>query len=229
MVDLPDNMPLRIQRLARDARGFPVPWFVQWFNQETREPCEYGYGTPDFRVADMRKLGKAITQRRCWVCGEVMGNHRVFVIGPMCVVNKVTSEPANHRDCAEWSARACPFLSRPRMRRNEKDTPEAATDPAGFFIERNPGVVCLYETAYAKPFRPHAGGKGILFRLGDPVRVDWWAEGRKATREEVEHSIATGFPALEKMAQLDGAESIAELYTMRDHAMRLLPAAQVPA
>ena len=52
-------MPLRMQRLARDARGFPVPWFVQWFN--AGEPCEYGYGTPDFRVADIRKLGQAVS------------------------------------------------------------------------------------------------------------------------------------------------------------------------
>ena len=216
-------MPLRMQRLARDARGFPVPWFVQWFN--AGEPCEYGYGTPDFRVADIRKLGKAVSQKRCWVCGEVMGQHRVFVIGPMCVINKVTSEPANHRDCAEWSARACPFLSRPRMRRNEKDLPEQGTDPAGFHIDRNPGVSCLYETTYAKPFRPQHGGKGILFRLGKPERVDWYAEGRLATRAEVEQSIATGFPALEKMARLDGPESIVELYAQRDIAMQYLPTA----
>src|SRR5215467_11444831 len=104
MVQLPEPVPLRIQRLTRDARGFPVPWFVQFFNGD--QPCEYGYGTPDFRVADMRKLSKAIGQKRCWVCGEPMGNHRVFVIGPMCVINKVTSEPACHRECAEWSVQA---------------------------------------------------------------------------------------------------------------------------
>lgn len=224
MVALPDNMPLRIQRLTRDVRGFPVPWFVQFFDAQ-EQPCEYGYGTPDFRVADSRKLSKAISQRRCWVCGEPMGNHRVFVIGPMCVINKVTSEPACHRDCAEWSVQACPFLTKPRMRRNEKDTPEQAQDPAGFHIDRNPGVSCLYETTYAKPFRPQAGGQGVLFRLGDPVRVDWWAEGRRASRAEVEESIRTGFPFLERMAQLDGPESIAELYEMRDTAMKLLPEA----
>lgn len=227
MVALPDNMPLRIQRLTRDLRGFPVPWFVQFFDAQG-QPCEYGYGTPDFRVADMRKLGKAVNQRRCWVCGEPMGQHRVFVIGPMCVINKVTSEPAVHRDCAEWSVRACPFLSKPRMRRNEKDLPEDGTSPAGIHIDRNPGVACLYETAYAKPFRPQHGGQGILFRLGDPERVDWYAEGRAATRAEVEESITTGFPLLERLAQRDGAEAITELYAARDVAMKLLPA-EVPA
>jgi hypothetical protein len=224
MVALPDNMPRRIQTLTRDHRGFPVPWFVQFFDKG--EPCEYGHGEPDFRVADMRKLAKAIGQNRCWVCGEVMSHrHRVLVIGPMCVVNKVTSEPPNHRDCAEWSVRACPFLSRPRMRRNEKDLPEQGKDPAGFHIDRNPGVVCLYETNSIKPFRPQQGGSGILFRLGDPVRVDWYAEGRTATRAEVEESIRTGFPFLERMAQLDGAEAVTELHQMRDVAMKLLPEA----
>jgi hypothetical protein len=222
MVQLPDNIPLRMQRLAHDHRGFPVPWFVQWFD-DNGEPCEYGYGTPDFRVFDGRKFGKAINQRRCWVCGEVLGRHRVFVIGPMCVVNRVTSEPANHRECAEWSAQACPFLSKPRMRRNDKDLPEEGKSPAGFHLDRNPGVVCLYQTDYAKPFRPQRGEKGVLFRLGDPVRVDWYAEGRTATRAEIEESISTGFPALERMAQLDGREAVAELYAMRDKAMKLLP------
>jgi ferredoxin len=221
MVQLP-QMPPRIARLPRDSRGFPVPWFVQWF--ENGDPAWPGAGAPDFRVADARKFHFAIQHQRCWVCGESLGRHKIFVIGPMCVVNRVTSEPPNHRDCAEFAAKACPFLTQPRMRRNVKNLPDEGVDPAGFHIDRNPGATCLYETNSYKPFQPHRGGAGILFRLGDPVRIDWYANGQVATREQVLQSIESGFPILEKIAQLDGAQAVAELSAQRDKAMKLLPA-----
>src|SRR5438477_249547 len=80
-----------------------------------------GEGEPDFRCADKRKFHRALKEKRCWVCGDKLGVHLAFVIGPMCAVNKVTSEPPCHLECAEYSVRICPFLSRPRMRRNEHD------------------------------------------------------------------------------------------------------------
>jgi hypothetical protein len=139
----------------------------------------------------------------------------------MCVVNRVTSEPASHRDCAEFAAKACPFLTKPRMRRNEKDLLEGRVI-AGIHIDRNPGCVCLYETMSAKPFK---AGEGILFQLGEPTRVDWWAEGRTATRAEILASIDSGYPILLDVAtRLDGPEGVAELTRHRDRAMRLLPA-----
>ena len=50
---------------------------------------------------------------------------------------------------------------------------------------------------------------GLLFKIREPtVRIACWAEGRAATREEVEHSFLTGLPALEKMAREDDAYSL---------------------
>lgn len=112
-----DQIPDRIKRLPVDHRDFPVPWFVQWFDDG--KPSDFGIGTADFRVIDARKIGVAIRERRCWVCGDRLGVHLAFLIGPMCAVNRVISEPPSHRECAEFSAQTCPFLSRPRMRRNE--------------------------------------------------------------------------------------------------------------
>jgi hypothetical protein len=203
-------MPDRIKRLPRDHRGFPVPWFVHWID-----------GVPDFRVVSPGKVDLA-HKGRCWTCGEPLGVHRVYVIGPMCVVNRVTSEPASHRDCAEFAARACPFLTRPRMRRNEKDLPETLS-VAGIHLDRNPGAVALYETREATPFR---SGDGVLFRLGEPAKVDWWAEGRQATRAEIIASIEGGYPQLFDIAtRYDGPAGVAELERQRVRALRLLPAA----
>lgn len=204
-------MPDRMKLLKRDERGFPVPWFVHWQDDK-----------PDFRVISPGKLGMAYRNGRCWICGGQMGVHRIYVIGPMCVINRVTSEPASHRDCAEFAARACPFLTKPRMRRNEKDMPvERAT--VGVPIQRNPGCVALYETRAVSPFK---AGDGYLFRLGDPDRIDWWAEGRQATREEVLASIDSGYPLLlDTATKHDGPDGVKELIRARDAAMRYLPAA----
>lgn len=200
MVALPEPIPKRIKNLPRDDRGFPVPWFVQWID-----------GKPDFRVIDSAKLWVALHQPRCWVCGEPMGKHRVFCLGPMCCVNRVISEPPSHRECAEWSVQACPFLSRPRMRRNEKDLPEDGKPAAGIHLDRNPGVVCLWETKTYAPFKPSVGESGYLFRVGDPVRADWWTEGRKATRMEVMTAMLAGLPALAEMINPSDRDEITEL------------------
>jgi len=205
-------LPDRVKLLKRDERGFPVPWFVHWQDDK-----------PDFRVVSPDKIVTAHKFGRCWICGGTMGVHRVCVIGPMCVVNRVTSEPPSHRDCAEFAAKACPFLTKPRMRRNEKDLPEERAPVAGMPIPRNPGCVALYETKSVSPFK--AGG-GYLFRLGEPVRIDWWAEGRQATRQEVLASIDSGYPfLLDTATKHDGPEGVAELQRMRDAALKLLPAA----
>jgi hypothetical protein len=139
----------------------------------------------------------------------------------MCVVNRVTSEPPSHRACAEFAAKACPFLIHPRQKRDMKgmiDNPVVA----GVMIPRNPGAVCLYQTAKAKPFR---AGDGVLFQLGSPIRIDWYAQGRAATRAEIEASIEAGLPLLAAEARKEGLEAVRELARMHEAAMRLLPAA----
>jgi hypothetical protein len=217
MITLPP-MPPRIARLPKDDRGYPVPWFICWVKDG--KPCAAGEGEPDFRVIAPGKLRQAYTQGKCWICGgSMMGHSKVFVIGPMCVVNRVTSEPPSHRECAEFAATACPFLTRPRQKRDTKDLPQDRVI-AGNPIDRNPGAVCLYQTSKAKPFK---AGDGVLFQLGDPIRIDWWAEGRKATRAEIEHSIETGLPLLMAEARKDGPEAIRALAQMYEAALKLLP------
>lgn len=229
MVELPPPPP-RIARLPKDSRSYPVPWFLAWMamGQEC-DPAMPG-AEPDFRVIKRGAREDAWQNRKCWICGGPMGVHRVYVIGPMCCVNRTTMEPPCHRECAEYAAKACPFLARPRMRRLPKD--DFAGNPnfhvAGKMIERNPGVTCLYEARNARPFKvPEApgGGAGWLIRLGEPERVDFWAHGRQATREEILDSIATGLPNLEALAKQEGAAALIELGRLTAEAIKLLPAA----
>ncbi len=202
------NMPAAIARLPRDARGFPIPWFVQ------QEPL-------DFRVIRPMGVARAHQAKLCWVCGKPRYEKRMcFAVGPMCVINRVSSEPPSHPECARFAARACPFLSNPRMRRNEKDLPEAAVDAPGIAIKRNPGVTAL---VFAGGYSLLRVGDGVLFRMDGIRQVEWWANGRLATRAEALAGIESGLPELERIAAEDGPEAEAELQIATAEAMDLLP------
>lgn len=201
--------PPSIARLPTD-RGYPVPWFVAWID-----------GRPEFRVADAAKIALAVRDRLCWVCGGPLSHRVAYLIGPMCVVNRVSAEPPSHPGCAEYSVRACPFLSRPAMVRREGGLPEEGESP-GVMIRRNPGVTCLWTTRApgATPFRD---GPGLLFRLWTPTALSWWCEGRTATRAEVLASVESGLPSLLGMAEAEGPGAEAELQRMRAEAAPLWP------
>jgi hypothetical protein len=209
------EVPDRMRKLKISDEGYPVPWFVPWVD-----------GKPEFRGMDSEKFKTAVRLKRCWLCGEQLGKFMVFVIGPMCSVNRVSAEPPCHRSCAEYAARACPFLSQPKMRRNETDAPwdQVAENKrvAGIMIKRNPGVTLLWATEKYTVFRT-PGGPGVLFRMGNPESVEFYAEGRKATRKEIMHSIESGLPELHKLAIAEGPESVAALEKQVVEAIKLVP------
>lgn len=224
--ELPE-LPDRMKKLPVDARGYPVPWFVVWLDEDGKQAAR-GEGKPEFRVMDEQALHDAIMLQRCWVCGEKLGSYKVFTIGPMCTVNRATAEPPSHLTCAEFSVKGCPFLSRPRSRRNHSNMPEEAISPVGVSVERNPGVTALWTTkAYTVRATPRLDpdgnitGAGIMLGLGDPLNVDWFFEGRKATRAEVAEAIESGTPALRDYA--DGPIAHQTLDRLIAKAMRLLP------
>jgi hypothetical protein len=202
-------VPPRLARRPVNNRGFPVPWFA------TELPG------PDWNFVqiDPRKIVRAHRAKLCWICGEPLGRFVCFVIGPMCSVNRVSAEPPSHRDCAEYAVRACPFLARPRMRRVEV---ESFTPPSGLMIEHNPGANLIWVTKSYKVISD--GGGGILFRIGAPVETLWFAEGRKATRAEIDAAFEKGLPILRDLAKREGPEAERDLQTQLDTALKLLPA-----
>ena len=220
--ELPE-VPERMRSLPI-RRGYPVPWFVAMVD-----------GDYHFPTADGRKFALAVKKRLCWVCGQPLGKSVAFVIGPMCVVNRTTSEPPCHRECAEFSAKGCPFLARPHMKRSV-DVPEGATQPAGIALDRNPGAMTVWITREyflrrvpPEVFRDSAGeeravGGGYLFRIGAPLEVLWFSQGRAATRAEVMASIDSGLPLLRRVAEAEegGIEHLEEQYK---RALPLLPVA----
>lgn len=209
----PPREPNAIRGLPHDKHGRPIPWFVHIDE----------HGSPDFRVIRYGGIKEAVQRGLCWVCGTLRGREAAFVIGPMCAINRISAEPPSHRECAKYSADACPFLSTPHMRRRERGLPEDRVNPAGVAIMRNPGVACVWFSR--RPTMERAPG-GVLFNIGEPSRVLWRAHGREATRAEVLASIESGFPLLAETCQRDRdpEASRVELERQREIAMRYLPA-----
>ena len=215
------EMPGRMARLPRDHTGRPVPWFVWWDGDR-----------PDFRVIGKRKPEDAVRHKLCWVCGCPFQRqeHRAFVVGPMCAVNRLSSEPPSHIDCAAYSAVMCPFLSRPQMVRRERGMDEFV-EPAGVMITRNPGVAVVWVTKYnAWHWRnaPTRDGKhtSLLFDIGEPAGVRWYHRGRPATREEILAAIDSGLPSLQAAAEADeqrGLAALGELERELEIALTLVP------
>jgi hypothetical protein len=219
-------LPRYMTRLPLDARGYPVPWFVQWFD-EKGVGTEPGVGKPDFRIVDARRFRPAVRQDLCWLCGNRMGVYRAYVIGPMCAVNRISGEPPSHRECAEFAAIACPFLSKPKAARRDAGL-EALRDGGGSGVEyspsgiaRNPGVALVWITR--DPIRIVRYEPVPLFNVGEPVETLWFAEGRRATRAEIMESITSGLPLLRGEAVLEGPKALAEFDVQVDRAMQLLP------
>lgn len=201
------KIPERMRRLPISDEGFPIPRFVPFID-----------GKPEFRGFNGDHLSLCVRLKRCWLCGQPLGKFMTFVIGPMCAVNRISSEPPSHRECAMYAAKACPFLSQPRAKRNEKDKPEGSV--AGIGIKRNPGCVLVWTTLSYKVFKPPGGG--VLFTVGDPTEIKFLCEGRKATRDEVTTSMESGFPLLFEPAVKEGQEAVAELNEMYAKALELV-------
>ena len=206
-----DGLPDLTQRIAAlpvDERGYPVPFFVSWVD-----------GKPDFRIADSAKLRACVLKNLCWVCGQVLGAHKTFVIGPMCSINRTSAEPPSHLDCSLWSVKGCPFLTRPKMERREDETTESFGAGAGIMIKRNPGATAVWTTKNFHRFSD--GNGGILFHIGEPEHVSWFREGRPATRAEVMESFESGIPLLSEHCQDDRDRR--ELEKMTKAALEFLP------
>lgn len=196
------DMPERIARLKVDKRGYPVPHFVMWFD-----------GQPDFRVIKPGVVGNCVRNHLCWICGQPLGVRLAFVIGPMCCINRVSSEPPSHKECAVFAARNCPFLATPMAKRREKGLPEDISVLEGH-LPHNPGVTAVWIT---KHYQVTPLQSGLLFEVGTPLSVAFYAEGRLARRAEIDAAVEKGFPfAVEIAKQQGGNFQVLELMRQRE-------------
>jgi len=206
-------LPERLRALPVDRRGYPIPWFVYTADD----------GTRDFRIADAAKRVRAVKEKLCWICGGKLGRFLVFAIGPMCAVNRNTSEPPAHRECAEFAAMACPFLTLPAAQYRRAGLPEDySVHPHS--LPGNPGGVVLWVTYSFKPYRVPGQPKNWLIEIGPAVEVVWFTHGRLATRDEARALVDARLHLLREVAEHDGPKSVAALDRQVAEALKWLPA-----
>lgn len=186
------SLPDRMKSLRVDHRGFVVPWFVAF--DETS-------GTWEFRAMDSRKLVRAVREKRCWVCGEQLGRYLVFVAGPMCGINRTSSEPPCHRECALWSVSNCPWMNNPDAERRVDDVIGYTDDRRIGAIQRNPGIAMLWTCRDYSIWKPQPNQ--VLITMGEPEKVEFFRCGKPATRAEVLASIESGLPHLATIARTE--------------------------
>jgi hypothetical protein len=85
------------------------------------------------------------------------------------------------------------------MRQREAARPENVQVSTPIMLERNSGVTLVWVTRRYRTKRDSRGG--LLFDIGEPESVSWWANGRPATRAKVQASIDSGLPALRELAR----------------------------
>jgi hypothetical protein len=204
---LESEMPERIRALPRDPRGYPIPFFVQWFD-----------GRPDFRVMSPERYQAAVTRNCCWTCGQKLGRNLAFVGGPLVAAQQASAEPSSHLECAIFAAKACPFLAFPKAKRREAAMPKEVANLPGIQIAENPGVTAVYVTRSAQLMDQ-------MFRLGAPERVYWFHAGREATVDEV---VAARNQAIERFLNEAGrtVQAIRHADILSKRLASLLPAAQ---
>jgi hypothetical protein len=149
-----------MRHLPRDAQGRPIPWFAWWDRK----------GSPHVTIIDREKRWMSINLRLCQICGQPLGVHASFVLGPIQVETRTTTEGPAHPGCAGYALQVCPFLSNPsRERRDIKSW--------------NPGVFALWTTRNYEPAVKPDGKIAVI--VGDPASVRWWAARRLATAHEI--------------------------------------------
>ena len=207
-------LPAHMLKLTVDKRGYPVPWFVQWVD-----------GEPNFQLVSPQRFRQAVRFGNCWICGERLGVRKTFVMGPLNIINRVTSEPACHYDCARFAAQACPFLVLPQAQ--YKDAPEGSSRHAEV-TGRNPGVCALWTTKTFKMVPASEGRKLIV--VSDPVAVDWYAQGKPANRATVRESLDDGLhfvyaPLAAEPLRIKRIDDLIEFENSYAKALQYLPSA----
>lgn len=156
------QVPERLARRPRDARGYPV-----LFTSHVRED-----GTPDFRVSDPDRVLEAAQRRLCGVCGERLGYWIVFLSGPQGCANRCFADPPMHPECAEFSVAVCPYLAtraeRSAAMQREHGAGFQAMDPTA--VRDKPTKLGLFTT---RDYTTIPNGDFFLFRAATAKSIEW--------------------------------------------------------
>lgn len=149
------QIPANLSHLKVDKRGYPVPFFVPIVD-----------GVPNFKYADKKKQELCINKGLCHICGlKLIAGNYFFITGPLGLQNKVVTDPAMHKSCAEFALAICPHMFYEKSERkaepNEGPGPHSTGKPTELYL--------IKADKYESKFYPQFGYKLIHFR---PTNAD---------------------------------------------------------
>lgn len=152
-------IPDRMKHMKQDSRGYPIPFFVPIID-----------GVPDFRLLDFNKQKIAVDKELCGICGRKLhSDYCYWISGPQGLKNRISSDPAMHRECAEFALNVCPHLVLQRAERRDKNVPRDAKIAALYtMISDKPGSMFLVKTKTRWHIVKSPVGQNLL-RYSDPV------------------------------------------------------------
>lgn len=148
-------------------------------------------GEPLFTVLSRAKQVEATNKNLCHICGERMSPPYYFIGGPMCMKYRRFNDGPMHKECAEYAAKACPFLANP-LAKYKANPPVShqnevfkafAKDAKG---EMRPAKMCVAATMKYEGFVK--GRQYPEFVAGEWVEMDW---NIIPQREEMSHADDT--------------------------------------
>lgn len=179
-------IPERMKHLDRDKRGYPYPVNL----------LEDASGVKHFTINDEHMRQRLLTERRCAICGDVMGDVMWMPGGPLSALHPqgwYIDTPLHH-ECMTYAMQVCPYLGMPNfkkvnvaaaIRRVDKgDDTAVYYDPT--VIGQKPPFFVVVQTS-AVVCQEHEQMPGCV---GHIKPVDWtgnpevWKDGQKLSEED---------------------------------------------
>lgn len=115
-------IPLRMQGLPRDPRGYPIPANV--YLDKT--------GQPHFTINDEPTRLRQILDDLCPICDGLLFRGRWFVGGPLAAFHPDGAfiDLPMHRECATYALMVCPYLAMPSYGKRLDAATLKRVDPA---------------------------------------------------------------------------------------------------
>lgn len=144
-------MPIDIPEFLKHLpvyRGYPVPYFV---------PKDEN-GVYQLKYASQEKMNSCLLYHKCCVCFKpLIDENYWFISGPMGLQTQTDGHPPMHRECAEYSLKACPHLF---FERTHRTTEEEDAQP--FQITQKPNEFFLVKARKISIIN-HLGSKIIKY------------------------------------------------------------------
>lgn len=177
-------IPIWMEKLPRDNRGYPIPVTVLLDKD----------GRPHFTVNEEHKRQQIIKRDACPICGRGLLTRRACVGGPKSLFHPAGAciDPPMHLECARYALQVCPYLAAPNYtKRIEGKTlgkgkeEVLAIDPT--MDPNKPKLFCMSIHTKQKKILGHINGISFV-RFIKPVQpyygVEFWRDGKQLSHDE---------------------------------------------